>query len=161
MHDQPVIDAYHGGDLRKNRASSQSFIPVATELAAGVGRVLPHLAGRFIAQAIRVPVTNVSALNVTVNLKKGRGNEALQAGDVNRVLREAGNSFPANVMRVSDLPLASCDFIHDACSGTIDAQQTQLIGDGTVNLLIWFDNEWAFANRMLDILLLLEQAKGD
>lgn len=160
MHDQPVIDAYHGSDLRKNRASSQSFIPVATELASGVGRVLPHLTGRFVAQAIRVPVTNVSALNVTLNLKKTTINSALTPEMINDILRQAGIRFPAEVLSVSDLPLASCDFIHDPCSGTIDAQQTQVVGDGTVNLLIWFDNEWAFANRMLDILLLLQQARS-
>lgn len=148
MHDQPVIDAYHGTDLRKNRASSESFIPVSTELAVGVGRILPALAGKFVAQAIRVPVSNVSALNITINVKQSTTAQA-----VNTLLSDAAKHYPAEVLAVTDEPLASCDFVHHPCSGTVDAQQTQVVDGKTINLLIWFDNEWAFANRMLDIIL--------
>ncbi len=151
MHDQPVIDAYHGSDLRKNRASSQSFIPVQTELAAGVGRVLPELAGRFVAHAIRVPVNNVSALNVTLNLSSD-----VTASLINRTLAEASEALPKNVLAITNEPLASCDFVHHPVSGTIDAAQTQVVNKRSVNLLIWFDNEWAFVNRMLDIVLRIQ-----
>lgn len=153
MHDQPVIDAYHGDDLRKNRASSQSFIPVQTELAAGIGRVLPELAGRFVAQAIRVPVSNVSALNVTLNLSND-----VTKSSINQVLDDASRQYPKDVLSITTEPLASCDFVHHPCSGTIDASQTQVVNKRSVNLLIWFDNEWAFVNRMLDILQLIEGA---
>jgi len=150
MHDQPVIDAYHSGDLRKNRASAQSFIPVKTALAAGVERVLPELAGKFVAKAIRVPVNNVSALNVTLNLKQN-----VSENQINTVLKEASNAYPKDVLAVIEEPLASCDFVHHPCSGTVDAEQTQVVNGHSVSLLIWFDNEWAFVNRMLDMLLKL------
>ena len=147
MHDQPVIDAYHGDDLRKNRASSKSFIPVHTELAAGIGRVLPELSGKFVAQAIRVPVNNVSALNVTLNLSSD-----VTVEGVNDALCKAGEAYPDGVLAITEEPLASCDFMHHPVSGTVDAEQTQVVNGRSVNLLIWFDNEWAFVNRMLDIL---------
>ena len=148
MHDQPVIDAYHSGDLRKNRAASQSVIPVDTGLAAGIGRVLPQLDGRFVAHALRVPVNNVSALNITVNLDR-----ATSVEQINRALYEASVGELAGVLGYATERLASCDFNHDTRSGIIDALQTQLCAGRTANLLVWFDNEWAFANRMLDLAL--------
>jgi D-erythrose 4-phosphate dehydrogenase len=147
MHDQPVIDAYHSDDLRKNRAASQSIIPVDTGLALGIGRVLPELEGKFAAHAVRVPVNNVSALNITLNL-----NCLTDVTAVNGVLQQAAKTSLEGVMGFTQERLASCDFNHDARSGIIDAQQT-LVSENTVNLLVWFDNEWAFANRMLDLLL--------
>ena len=148
MHDQPVIDAYHSEDLRKNRSASQSVIPVDTSLAAGVGRILPELEGKLAAHALRVPVNNVSALNVTLNL-----NTKVDAASVNKVLRKAAQTGLQGVLGYTEERLASCDFNHDTRSGIIDAQQTLVSGETTVNLLIWFDNEWAFANRMLDLAL--------
>ncbi|MBT8140089.1 MAG: erythrose-4-phosphate dehydrogenase [Gammaproteobacteria bacterium] len=148
MHDQPVIDAYHSSDLRRNRAASQSIIPVDTALAAGIGRILPALDGKFVAHALRVPVNNVSALNVTVNLQ-----QQVSESQVNEVLRSAAATALAGILGVSDQPLASCDFNGDSHSGIIDELQTRVSAGNTVNLLVWFDNEWAFANRMLDLAL--------
>jgi len=150
MHDQPVIDAYHSNDLRKNRAASQSIIPVDTGLAAGIGRILPNLANRFTAHALRVPVNNVSAINVTLNL-----NAVVDSETVNSVLKRHSQRLPSYVLGYSDEKLASCDFNHDLHSGIIDLAQTQVADEKTVNLLIWFDNEWAFANRMLDLAKLM------
>lgn len=156
MHDQPVIDAYHSQDLRRNRAASQSIIPVDTLLAQGIERVLPNLQGKFVAHALRVPVNNVSALNVTVNL-----NKATTEAQVNAVLKQAAEQDLSGVLGYTEELLASCDFNHDPRSGIIDANQTRVCTDGsalagkTVNVLIWFDNEWAFANRMLDLALFL------
>ena len=84
MHDQPVIDAYHSSDLRRNRAASQSIIPVDTALAQGVDRVLPELEGKMVAHALRVPVNNVSALNVTLNIERD-----VTVAQVNQCLRQA------------------------------------------------------------------------
>ena len=84
MHDQPVIDAYHSSDLRRNRAASQSIIPVDTALAQGVDRVLPELEGKMVAHALRVPVNNVSALNVTLNVERD-----ITVAQVNQCLRQA------------------------------------------------------------------------
>lgn len=152
MHDQPVIDAYHSEDLRRNRAASQSIIPVNTGLAAGIGRIMPELEGRFAAHALRVPVNNVSALNITANLETAVSEEA-----VNRAMRNAEAGQLAGVLGVCESPLASCDFNGDSRSGIIDAAQTRVSGERTVNLLAWFDNEWAFANRMLDLALLMSR----
>lgn len=152
MHDQPVIDAYHSDDLRKNRSASQSIIPVDTELAAGVGRIIPELDGKFIAHALRVPVSNVSSLNVTLNLQSD-----VSVEQVNELLRSAASQQLKGVLGFSEEQLASCDFIGDARSSVVDGLQTDVVGSRTVNLLIWFDNEWAYANRMLDIALMISR----
>ena len=146
MNDQPVLDAYHHTDLRKTRAASGSIIPVDTELARGVERLLPDMEGRFTAQALRVPTLNVSALDLTV----------LAASDtdvaaVNRVLLEAAQTRFDGVLGYTEELLASCDFNHDARSSIIDASQTRVSGRRLVKVLTWFDNEWGYANRMLDV----------
>lgn len=148
MSDQPVLDAYHNTDLRKTRAALQSIIPVDTGLAAGIGRVLPALAGRFQAQAMRVPTLNVSAIDLSVLL--GRDTRVTE---VNAVLREAAEGPLAGILGYTEEPLASCDFIHDPRSGVVDASQTRLGGTRLLKVLIWFDNEWGYANRMLDVAL--------
>lgn len=146
MNDQPVLDAYHHTDLRKTRAASQSIIPVDTGLARGVERVLPAMKGRFSAQALRVPTLNVSAMDLTI--------QALADTDivaVNRALQEAACSSFSGVLGYTEEPLASCDFNHDVRSSIIDASQTRVSGARLVKVLTWFDNEWAYANRMLDV----------
>ena len=152
MHDQPVIDAYHSQDLRRNRAASQSIIPVDTALAQGIDRVLPNLQGKFVAHALRVPVNNVSALNVTINLR-----DNVTEAQINACLKDAAENELAGILGYTEALLASCDFNHDARSGVIDANQTRVSAGRTVNVLIWFDNEWAFANRMLDLALFLNK----
>jgi D-erythrose 4-phosphate dehydrogenase len=146
MNDQPVLDAYHHTDLRKTRAASQSIIPVDTGLARGVERILPDMAGRFTAQALRVPTLNVSALDLTVLVAADTDVKA-----VNAVLREAASSRFEGVLGYTEEPLASCDFNHDHHSGIVDASQTRVSAGRLVKVLTWFDNEWAYANRMLDV----------
>lgn len=146
MNDQPVLDAYHHTDLRKTRAASQSIIPVDTSLAAGVGRVIPALEGRFSARALRVPTLNVSAMELSLVLAAEASVES-----VNNALREAAAGDLIGILGYSEEPLASCDYNHDARSGVIDAGQTRISGR-LLSVLIWFDNEWAYANRMLDII---------
>lgn len=148
MNDQPVLDAYHHTDLRKTRAALQSIIPVDTGLAAGIGRVLPRLAGRFQAQAMRVPTLNVSAIDLSVVV--GRDTTATE---VNGVLHEAASGPLTGILGYTEEPLASCDFIHDPRSGIVDASQTRVGGRRLVKVLTWFDNEWGYANRMLDVAL--------
>lgn len=145
MNDQPVLDAYHHTDLRKTRAALHSLIPINTQLARGIERILPHLHGRFEAQALRVPTQNVSAMDLSVLL-----NKPVDASAVNRALRNAANGPLENILAYTEEPLASCDFNHDAHSGIVDASQTRVSGQ-LVKVLVWFDNEWAYANRMLDI----------
>jgi D-erythrose 4-phosphate dehydrogenase len=146
MNDQPVLDAYHHTDLRKTRASSQSIIPVDTELALGIERILPALANRFTAQALRVPTLNVSAMDLTVLVRQDTDERA-----INSALEAAAQGSHAGILGYTNEPLASCDFNHDARSSIVDASQTRVSGGRLVKVLIWFDNEWAYANRMLDV----------
>ncbi|MGS2723437.1 type I glyceraldehyde-3-phosphate dehydrogenase [Porticoccus sp. GXU_MW_L64] len=146
MNDQPLIDAYHHTDLRKTRSAVQSIIPVDTGLARGIDRVMPELTGRFEAQAMRVPTVNVSAIDLSIQLA---GDVDAQA--VNRILREAAASRFDGVLGYTEEPLASCDFNHDSRSGIVDAGQTRVSGQRLAKVLIWFDNEWGYANRLLDV----------
>jgi len=148
MNDQPVIDAYHHTDLRKTRAAMQSIIPVDTGLALGIDRLLPELTGRFQAQAMRVPTVNVSAIDLSVML-----NKQVDTAAVNAALSEAAQGYLDSVLGYTEEPLASCDFNHDPRSGIVDASQTRVSQQKLVKVLIWFDNEWGYANRMLDTLL--------
>jgi glyceraldehyde-3-phosphate dehydrogenase type I len=147
MNDQPVIDAYHHTDLRKTRGSMQSIIPVETGLALGIDRLLPELTGRFQAQAMRVPTANVSAIDLSVML-----NTPVDTATVNAALAEAAMRGLQGVLGYTEEPLASCDFNHDPHSGVVDASQTRVSQQKLVKVLIWFDNEWGYANRMLDTL---------
>ncbi len=146
MNDQPVLDAYHHTDLRKTRAAFNSIIPVDTGLARGVERVLPEMAGRFSAQALRVPTLNVSAMDLTIQTRVDTDVSA-----VNRLLGDAAQSRFEGVLGYTEEPLASCDFNHDLRSSIVDASQTRVSGSRLVKVLTWFDNEWAYANRMLDV----------
>ena len=146
MNDQPVIDAYHHADLRRTRSAFQSVIPVSTGLARGIERLLPELAGRIQAKAIRVPTVNVSALDITLQTARDTS-----AAEVNALLRAAAEGDYAGLLDYTELPHASCDFNHDPHSAIVDGSQTRVSGPRLVNLLVWFDNEWGFANRMLDV----------
>ena len=148
MNDQPVIDAYHHTDLRKTRAAMQSIIPVDTGLALGIDRLLPELTGRFQAQAMRVPTLNVSAIDLSVML-----NTEVDTASVNAALLAATHGDLSGVLGYTEEPLASCDFNHDPRSGIVDASQTRVSQQKLAKVLIWFDNEWGYANRMLDTML--------
>ena len=146
MNDQPVIDAYHHEDLRRTRSAFQSIIPVSTGLARGIERLLPELSGRIQAKAVRVPTLNVSCLDITLLTARDT-----DAGEVNRLLQEAARGELRGLLAYTELPHASCDFNHDPHSAIVDGSLTRSSGPRLVNLLAWFDNEWGFANRMLDV----------
>ena len=147
MNDQPVLDAYHHTDLRKTRAGMNSIIPVDTGLALGIDRLMPNLRGRFQAQAMRVPTLNVSAIDLSVLV-----NTDVDMATVNRALANVAEGSLENILGYTEEPLASCDFNHDPRSGIVDANQTRVSQQKLIKVLIWFDNEWGYANRMLDIL---------
>lgn len=146
MNDQPLIDGYHHSDLRRTRSAMQSIIPVSTGLARGVERLLPALAGRVQAKAVRVPTHNVSAIDMVLTVSRDAS-----AAQVNALLQHAANGPYAGLIAWSDETHASIDFNHDAHSAIIDGSQTRSCGPRMVNLLVWFDNEWGFANRMVDV----------
>jgi D-erythrose 4-phosphate dehydrogenase len=146
MNDQPVIDAY-GSDLRRTRAAVASIIPVDTALPRGISRLMPHLDGRIESLHLRVPTLNVSVMDLSLQLK-----EDVTAEQVNTLFEEASAGFLKNITGFTREPHASVDFNHDARSGIVDASQTRVSGKRLLKMLVWFDNEWGFANRMVDAL---------
>jgi len=144
MHDQQVIDAYHK-DLRRTRAASQSIIPVDTKLAVGVERILPKFAGRFEAIAVRVPTINVTAMDLSVTV-----NNSVDIDQVNQVLMDARHGALSGILGYTEEPLVSVDFNHDPHSCIVDGTQTRVSHKHLIKTLVWCDNEWGFANRMLD-----------
>ncbi|MDX1525557.1 MAG: erythrose-4-phosphate dehydrogenase [Pseudidiomarina maritima] len=144
MHDQQVIDAYHT-DPRLARAAGRSIIPVDTRLARGIERILPKFAGRFEAIQVRVPTTNVTAMDLSVTV-----HAEVSIEQVNQVLAEAAQGAYANVLGYTDEPLVSIDFNHDPRSSIVDGTQTRVADKRLIKVLCWCDNEWGFANRMLD-----------
>lgn len=146
MNDQPVIDAYHHQDLRRTRSAMHNIVPVDTGLARGIERLLPHMQGRFSSVAMRVPTMNVSAIDLTVNVR-----QSTSVAAVNRLLADAADGALSGILGYTDELLASSDFNHDPHSGIVDGGQTRVTGGHMVKVLCWFDNEWGFANRMLDV----------
>ena len=144
MNDQPVIDSYHH-DLRRTRAASQSIIPVDTKLAAGIERILPKFANKFEAIAVRVPTINVTAMDLSVTLDK-----SVTVEDVNNCLKAISNNGLKGILGYTEAPLVSVDFNHDPRSCIIDGTQTRVSDKHLVKLLVWCDNEWGFANRLLE-----------
>jgi glyceraldehyde 3-phosphate dehydrogenase/D-erythrose 4-phosphate dehydrogenase len=147
MNDQPVIDAYHHTDLRKTRSAIGSMIPVDTELARGIERILPNMKDRFEAQAMRVPTANVSAIDLSIVVSCD-----VTVEQINAALAKAAAEQFNGVLGYTEELLASCDFNHDPRSGVVDAGQTRVAGKRLVKVLTWFDNEWGYANRMLDVI---------
>lgn len=147
MHDQQVIDAYHS-DLRRTRAASQSIIPVDTKLAAGITRIFPQFNDRFEAIAVRVPTINVTAIDLSVSVRA-----PVSAAEVNALLQNASAGAFRGIVDYTELPLVSVDFNHDPHSAIVDGTQTRVSGQHLVKTLVWCDNEWGFANRMIDTTL--------
>lgn len=147
MNDQPVIDAYHS-DLRRTRAASQSIIPVDTKLSAGITRIFPKFCDRFEAISVRVPTVNVTAIDLSVFVSAN-----VRVDEVNQLLQKAANGTFRGIVDYTELPLVSIDFNHDPHSAIVDGTQTRVSGQHLIKTLVWCDNEWGFANRMLDTTL--------
>jgi len=146
-NDQNLHDAPHK-DLRRARAGALSMIPSTTGAAKAVGLVLPELAGKLDGLAIRVPTPNVSLVDLTFTAKK-----SASVDDINAIMKTAASSYPVKgVLDYTDQPLVSVDYNHCLFSSTFDATQTRTIkGTPMVKVMAWYDNEWGFSNRMLDL----------
>ena len=153
-NDQVLTDVYHS-DLRRARSATMSMIPTKTGAASAIGLVLPELAGKLDGYAIRVPTINVSLVDLTFTPSRDTS-----VDEVNKVMREASESGPLSggILRYNSLPLVSIDFNHDPASSTFDATLTKVSGR-LVKACSWYDNEWGFSNRMLDVTLALMRAK--
>ncbi len=145
MNDQPVIDCYHNTDLRLTRSALQSIIPVETNLDKGIGRIMPHLQGRFECLHLRVPTINVSLMDLSVRV--GRDTTAKEVNDLFEKMAQQYRGL----FDYTTEPHASVDFNRDSHSCIVDGTQTRVSGDRLVKMICWFDNEWGFANRMLDV----------
>lgn len=150
-NDQNIVDGSHK-DLRRARAAAMSMIPTSTGAAKAIGLVLPELAGKLDGGAIRVPTANVSMVELNFVAKKNTNKE-----EINQIIKEAISSDKktARAVQFVNEQLVSIDFNHSEFSSCFDSTQTKVIGDNLVKVCSWYDNEWAFSIRMLDIAKLM------
>ena len=151
-NDQVLTDVYHK-DLRRARSASQNMIPTKTGAAAAVGLVLPHLNGKLDGFAIRVPTINVSIVDLSFVAKKPTTVE-----EVNEAVLEAAKGELKGVLLYNKEPLVSSDFNHCPASSVFDSTLTKVAGGTLVKVSAWYDNEWGFSNRMLDVTVALVDA---
>ncbi|WP_439888823.1 type I glyceraldehyde-3-phosphate dehydrogenase [Pseudomonas sp. MBLB4123] len=145
-NDQHLTDVYHGDPYRA-RSATQSMIPTKTGAAEAVGLVLPELAGKLTGMAVRVPVVNVSLVDLCLQVRRDTSAE-----EINALMQAASET--SSVLGYNSLPLVSCDFNHNPLSSIFDANHTKVSGR-LVKVMAWYDNEWGFSNRMLDSALAL------
>ncbi len=146
MNDQPLIDSYHQTDLRLTRSGMQSMVPVETGLNEGIAKLLPHLQGRMECLHLRVPTINVSLMDLAINVERSTTPEA-----VNAIFRQAAAGPLTGLLGYTEEPHASIDFNTDPRSAIIDGTQTRVSAGKLIKLMAWFDNEWSYACRMLDV----------
>ena len=152
-NDQVLTDVYHK-DLRRARSATHNQIPTKTGAAAAVGLVLPHLNGKLDGFSIRVPTINVSLVDLTFVAKKKTTVE-----EVNAAMKQAADTDLKGVLEYSTEQLVSSDFNHHPASSIVDASLTKVSEGTLVKVYSWYDNEWGFSNRMLDVAVLYANAK--
>ncbi|MHB1283873.1 MAG: type I glyceraldehyde-3-phosphate dehydrogenase [Metallibacterium scheffleri] len=152
-NDQVLTDVYHK-DLRRARSATMSQIPTKTGAAAAVGLVLPELNGKLDGFAMRVPTINVSVVDLTFVAARTTSKD-----EIDSAVREASTGALKGILGVNTQPLVSVDFNHNPLSSIYDATQTRVMGGTLVKVLSWYDNEWGFSNRMLDMTLALMAAR--
>ncbi len=151
--DQRIIDSSHK-DLRRARTAGVSMIPTTTGAAKAVGLVLPELKGKIDGLSVRVPTPNVSLVDFTFNSKK-----EMTIDSVNNVLRDAAKGAFKGVLAVEDKELVSIDYNGNPMSSTVDAKTTMVVGGKMAKVLSWYDNEYGFSSRMVDMALYMESKK--
>jgi glyceraldehyde 3-phosphate dehydrogenase len=144
-NDQKILDQIHP-DLRRARAAAMNMIPTTTGAARAVGEVLPELKGKLDGSAIRVPVPDVSLIDLTFTPKRDTTRE-----EVNQILKAASETQRLKgILDYTDEPLVSIDLMHTSASSTVDSLETAVLEGKLVRVLSWYDNEWGFSNRMVD-----------
>jgi glyceraldehyde 3-phosphate dehydrogenase len=150
-NDQAVLDIPHRkGDLRRARAAAQNMIPSSTGAAKALGEVIPALKGKFDGQAVRVPTMDVSLVDLSFQTVKPMTKEA-----IHEAMKAAAEGPMKGILGYTEEQLVSSDFIGDARSSIFDATVTQVLGDRFAKVMSWYDNEWGFSNRMIDLALLM------
>ena len=146
-NDQSVLDIPHRkGDLRRARAAAVNMIPSSTGAAKALAEVIPELKGKFDGQSIRVPTVDVSIVDLTLETEKPVTRDSIHAA-----MKKAADGPMKGILAYTDLPLVSGDFIGDPHSSTFDATITQVLGDRFAKVFSWYDNEWGFSNRMVEL----------
>jgi glyceraldehyde 3-phosphate dehydrogenase len=147
-NDQALLDIPHRkGDMRRSRAAAENMVPSSTGAAKAIYAVIPELEGKFDGMAIRVPTPNVSLVDLTVEVEKDTSVDA-----VNAAMKKAASAGPMkDVLDYTDVPLVSSDFIGTPASSTVDGTLTQVLQKRMVKIFAWYDNEWGFSNRMIDL----------
>ncbi|HEX3580521.1 MAG TPA: type I glyceraldehyde-3-phosphate dehydrogenase [Thermoanaerobaculia bacterium] len=154
-NDQEILDLPHK-DLRRGRAAALSMIPTTTGAAKAVGLVLPELKGKFDGISVRVPTPNVSLVDLTFHTEK-----ATSAEEINQVIRDAAHGELKGILDYSDEQLVSIDFNHNAHSSILDTTFTRSVGSHMHKVLSWYDNEWGYSNRILDLIAYIARVKKD
>lgn len=144
-NDQSVLDVPHK-DLRRARAAAENIIPSSTGAAKAIGLVLPELKGKLNGMAMRVPTPNVSVTDLVVELKVN-----VTVDEVNAALKQASEGPLKGIMNYTEDALVSSDFNGDPASSTIDALSTMVVGDNMLKVVSWYDNEWGYSNRVVDL----------
>ncbi len=148
-NDQNVLDLPHK-DLRRARAAALSMIPTSTGAAKAIAEVIPELKGKLHGMAVRVPTPNVSLVDVTFEVEKNT-----TAEEVNAALKAASQNELKNILGFSEEPLVSHDFNGNPLSSIVDAEYTTVMEGNMIKILSWYDNEWGFSNRMIDLIKLM------
>src|SRR5437870_3018074 len=154
-NDQEILDLPHK-DVRRGRAAALSIIPTSTGAAAAVGLVLPELKGKFDGISVRVPTPNVSLVDLTFHTEK-----ATSAAEINEVMREASHGPLDGILTYSDEQLVSVDFNHNAHSSIVDTTFTRSVDPHMHKILAWYDNEWGYSNRILDLIAYVARVKTE
>jgi len=154
-NDQEILDLPHK-DLRRGRAAALSMIPTTTGAAKAVGLVLPELKGKFDGISVRVPTPNVSLVDLTFHTEK-----ATSADEINRVIRDAANGALKGILDYSDEQLVSIDFNHNPHSSIVDTTFTRSVDPHMHKILSWYDNEWGYSNRILDLIAYVARVKRE
>ena len=144
-NDQVLTDVYHT-DLRRARSATQSMIPTKTGAASAVGLVMPDLNGKLDGFAIRVPTINVSIVDLCFNTERKS-----TIDEINSIIKKASESNLKNILGYNSKPLVSIDFNHSSFSSVYDESLTRMMNDKFFKICSWYDNEWGFSNRMLDV----------
>lgn len=144
-NDQVILDAPHS-DLRRARAAAVSVIPTKTGAAKAVELVLPQLKGKFNGFALRVPTPTGSIVDLVVETDK-----VVTKEEVNAALKNASENELKGILGYSEEPLVSCDYVGDSRSSIIDSLSTMVIGDNMLKVVSWYDNEWGYSNRIVDL----------
>lgn len=145
-NDQALAETTHS-DFRRGRSATQNIIPTSTGAAKAVGMVLPKLDGKLDGMAMRVPVPNGSVIDLVVELEKN-----VSIDEVNKAIKKAADTELKGILEYSDIPLVSTDILNNPHSSIYDASSTQVLDSNHIKVVCWYDNEWGYSNRVVDLI---------